>query len=83
MANWVDILRPTRLARKSLNSDSTIFFVHVTDTFDGDLVYFQPHSAPGVYARAFLEGRRLRTDLDRYRQEVPGPGPAHTLILGS
>jgi pyruvate dehydrogenase E1 component len=36
----------------------------------GDLVYFQPHSAPGVYARAFVEGRLSETDLEHYRQEV-------------
>ena len=40
----------------------------------GDLVYFQPHSAPGVYARAFLEGRLSETQLDHYRQEVGGGG---------
>lgn len=36
----------------------------------GDLVFFQPHSAPGVYARAFLEGRLTENDLVHYRQEV-------------
>jgi pyruvate dehydrogenase E1 component len=36
----------------------------------GDLVFFQPHSAPGVYARAFVEGRLSEDDLDHYRQEV-------------
>ncbi len=36
----------------------------------GDLVFFQPHSAPGVYARAFVEGRLSEADLDHYRQEV-------------
>jgi pyruvate dehydrogenase E1 component len=36
----------------------------------GDLVYVQPHSAPGVYARAFVEGRLTEADLDHYRQEV-------------
>jgi pyruvate dehydrogenase E1 component len=41
---------------------------------DGDLVYYQPHSAPGVYARAFLEGRLSEDQLARYRQEVNGPG---------
>ena len=40
----------------------------------GDLVYFQPHSAPGVYARAFLEGRLGEEQLQRYRQEVDGGG---------
>jgi pyruvate dehydrogenase E1 component len=36
----------------------------------GDLVFFQPHSAPGVYARAFVEGRLSEDDLSHYRQEV-------------
>ena len=42
--------------------------------FAGDLVYFQPHSAPGVYARAFLEGRLSEADISNYRQEVPNGG---------
>jgi pyruvate dehydrogenase E1 component len=40
----------------------------------GDLVYFQPHSAPGVYARAFLEGRLTEENLDHYRRETAGKG---------
>src|SRR5438105_8224430 len=40
----------------------------------GDLVYFQPHSAPGVYARAYLEGRLSEAQLANYRQEVGGNG---------
>jgi pyruvate dehydrogenase E1 component len=40
----------------------------------GDLVFFQPHSAPGVYARAFLEGRLSETQLSRFRQEIQGSG---------
>ena len=41
--------------------------------FGGDLIYFQGHSAPGMYARAFLEGRINERELDRFRQEVkPG-----------
>ncbi|WP_311221070.1 MULTISPECIES: alpha-ketoglutarate dehydrogenase [unclassified Acidovorax] len=36
----------------------------------GDLVFFQPHSAPGVYARAYLEGRLTERDLQHYRQEI-------------
>ena len=40
----------------------------------GDLVFFQPHSAPGVYARAFLEGRLGETQLANYRQETGGQG---------
>ncbi|MFM2403022.1 MAG: alpha-ketoglutarate dehydrogenase, partial [Pseudomonadota bacterium] len=38
-----------------------------------DLVFYQPHSAPGVYARAFLEGRLSEADLAHYRQELAGP----------
>jgi pyruvate dehydrogenase E1 component len=40
----------------------------------GDLVYFQPHSAPGVYARAYLEGRLSAEQLDNYRRETGGKG---------
>ncbi|WP_085621859.1 MULTISPECIES: alpha-ketoglutarate dehydrogenase [unclassified Pseudomonas] len=50
------------------------FFRADTAQGKGDLVYFQPHSAPGVYARAFLEGRLEQQQLERYRQEVDGGG---------
>ena len=40
----------------------------------GDLVYFQPHSAPGVYARAYLEGRLEEDQLAHYRRETGGRG---------
>src|ERR1039458_6645555 len=39
-----------------------------------DLVFFQPHSAPGVYARAFLEGRLSEEHLAHYRREAEGKG---------
>ena len=39
----------------------------------GDLVFFQPHSAPGIYARAFLEGRLDEADLMHFRQEITAP----------
>ncbi len=39
----------------------------------GDLVFFQPHSSPGVYARAYLEGRLTEDDLKHYRQELTAP----------
>jgi pyruvate dehydrogenase E1 component len=42
--------------------------------FGGDLVYFQGHSAPGMYARAFLEGRLNEQQLDSFRQEVKAGG---------
>ena len=40
----------------------------------GDLVFFQPHSAPGIYARAFMEGRLTEDQLANYRQETGGNG---------
>ncbi|SDX22854.1 pyruvate dehydrogenase E1 component [Collimonas sp. OK242] len=46
------------------------FFRARTDSFGGDLVYFQAHSAPGIYARAFLEGRLTEKELSFYRQEI-------------
>ena len=50
------------------------FFRASDDGHGGDLVYFQPHSAPGVYARAFLEGRLSEAHLARYRQEIADRG---------
>ena len=45
-----------------------------TETFGGDMVFLQGHSAPGIYARAFLEGRISESQLDKFRQEVDGGG---------
>ncbi|MEJ2452580.1 MAG: pyruvate dehydrogenase (acetyl-transferring), homodimeric type [Candidatus Thiodiazotropha sp.] len=50
------------------------FFHAPTDERDGDLIFFQGHSAPGVYARAFLEGRLSEDQLYSFRQEVDGNG---------
>ncbi|QJR14565.1 pyruvate dehydrogenase (acetyl-transferring), homodimeric type [Usitatibacter palustris] len=47
-----------------------------TETHGGDLLYIQGHSSPGVYARAFLEGRLTEAQLDMFRQEVDGQGIA-------
>lgn len=41
---------------------------------EGDLIFVQGHSAPGVYARAYLEGRLTEEQLDHFRQEVGGKG---------
>ncbi|MBJ2155841.1 alpha-ketoglutarate dehydrogenase [Variovorax sp. IB41] len=49
------------------------FFHARSEQHRGDLVFFQPHSAPGVYARAFLEGRLSEEDLAHYRQELTAP----------
>ncbi len=50
------------------------FFRAATDEFGGDLIYYQGHSAPGIYARAFLEGRLSEEQLDNFRREVAGKG---------
>lgn len=50
-------------------------FWHAPDTaHGGDLVYFQGHSSPGIYARAFLEGRLSEEQLLNFRREVDGKG---------
>ena len=50
------------------------FFRAAGEGHGGDLVFFQAHSAPGVYARAYLEGRLSEEQLANYRQEVAGKG---------
>jgi pyruvate dehydrogenase E1 component len=50
------------------------FFRARSEHFLGDLVFFQGHSAPGIYARAFLEGRLSEDQLYSFRQEVEGKG---------
>lgn len=50
------------------------FFRGKADGTPGDHVYFQGHATPGVYARAFLEGRLEESDLDRFRMEIGEPG---------
>jgi pyruvate dehydrogenase E1 component len=50
------------------------FWHSPTEAHGGDLVYFQGHSSPGFYARAFLEGRLTAEQLDGFRQEVGGAG---------
>lgn len=65
----------------SFQSAATLYdtgFMHfwhaATETHGGDLVYFQGHSSPGIYARAFLEGRLSEEQLLAFRQEVGGKG---------
>ncbi len=50
------------------------FFRARNEQQEGDLVFFQGHSAPGIYARAFLEGRLSEEELNHFRQEVDGGG---------
>ena len=48
------------------------FFRAPSDEHPGDLVYFQAHAAPGIYARAFLEGRLSQDNMSHFRREVSG-----------
>jgi pyruvate dehydrogenase E1 component len=50
------------------------FWKAPSDNHGGDLLYIQGHSSPGVYARAFLEGRLTEEQLTHYRREVDGKG---------
>jgi pyruvate dehydrogenase E1 component len=50
------------------------FFRGKDDGLFGDQVYYQGHAAPGIYARAFLEGRFTEDQLDHFRMEVGGGG---------
>ena len=53
------------------------FFRGRTDNQEGDIVYFQGHASPGIYARAFLEGRLPAEKLQNFRRELnPGGGLA-------
>src|SRR5206468_5243365 len=50
------------------------FFRGRDDGGAGDQIFFQGHAAPGIYARAFLEGRLSEEQLDHFRRETGGPG---------
>jgi pyruvate dehydrogenase E1 component len=51
------------------------FFRARTDNYDGDMIYFQGHASPGIYARAYLEGRLTEEHLENFRRELrPGGG---------
>ncbi|OBU42939.1 pyruvate dehydrogenase (acetyl-transferring), homodimeric type [Photobacterium damselae] len=50
------------------------FFRAANDVDGGDLVYYQGHISPGIYSRAFVEGRLTEEQLDNFRQEVDGKG---------
>ena len=65
----------------SFQSAATLYdvgFMHfwhaATEQHGGDLVYMQGHSSPGLYARAFLEGRLTEEQMLHFRQEVDGRG---------
>ncbi|MGL4859265.1 MAG: pyruvate dehydrogenase (acetyl-transferring), homodimeric type, partial [Enterobacteriaceae bacterium] len=87
---WNAIMMVLRASKKDLElgghmssfqSAATIYEVCFNHFFrahsaqdGGDLVYFQGHLSPGIYARAFLEGRLTAEQLDNFRQEVHGKG---------
>ena len=50
------------------------YFFRGQESENDDLVYFQGHSSPGIYARSYLEGRLNEEDLDNFRREVDKPG---------
>jgi len=50
------------------------FFRAPNENFGGDCVYFQGHSSPGVYARAYLEGRITEEQMENFRHETAGKG---------
>ena len=49
-------------------------FFRGADNSLGDLIYFQGHSSPGIYARAFIEGRINKKQLENFRKEIDGDG---------
>jgi len=87
---WNAVMIVLRASKKGLDlgghmssfaSSATIYDVAFNHFFrarneldGGDLVYFQGHISPGVYARAFVEGRLSEAQLDSFRQEVDGKG---------
>jgi pyruvate dehydrogenase E1 component len=90
IVRWNAIMIVLRASKKGLDlgghmssfaSSATIYDVCFNHFFrarnpkdGGDLVYFQGHISPGVYARAFVEGRLSADQLDNFRQEVDGKG---------
>ena len=61
------------------------FFHGRDENHGGDLIYFQGHSAPGIYARAFLEGRLTEEQLENFRQESEKDGLSsypHPRLMG-
>ena len=61
--------------RTAQHTDFEVAFNHVLrgrgeSGYDGDLVFFQGHASPGIYARAYLEGRISEEHLNNFRREV-------------
>ncbi|MBU3824018.1 MAG: pyruvate dehydrogenase (acetyl-transferring), homodimeric type [Candidatus Oceanisphaera merdipullorum] len=87
---WNSVMIVLRASRKDLDlgghmasysSSATMYEVGFNHFYrarnekdGGDLVFFQGHISPGIYARAFVEGRLSAAQLDMFRQEVDGKG---------
>ena len=66
--------RATPPPRRSTRSDSITSGARAAPRIPGDMIFMQGHSSPGIYARAYLEGRLDEAQLQRFRQEVRGDG---------
>ena len=71
---WAVTLSTLRVAASLYEVGFNHFFRGKADGGFGDQVFMQGHAAPGIYARAFLEGRLTDDHLDRFRREVFGGG---------
>src|SRR5215475_5804616 len=66
--------QPILLTRTPFPRGSSRSFRARTPEFEGDTVYFQGHAAPGIYARAFMEGRLSTEQLENFRRELKAGG---------
>ena len=69
-----DISLPSPLPRRLYEVAFNHFFRAQTENGDRDVVYFQGHAAPGIYSRAFLEGRMSEEKLQNFRRELKDGG---------
>ena len=74
MTGSVATSRPSRRPRRCTKWASTTSSAAAPPKQDGDIVYFQGHAAPGIYARAFLEGRLSAKQLENFRRELAEGG---------
>ena len=69
---WVAISPASLLLQHLYDIGFNYFFRGSEGEQEGDLVFFQGHIAPGIYSRAYLEGRLTEEQMDNYRREVDG-----------
>ena len=75
------ISRRTHPRQRCTKSGSTTFFRAKGKDTDADHVYFQGHAAPGIYARAFLEGRLSAEKLHHFRRELEPAAAYHPIRI--